>query len=100
AWPSQCALSSSPQYPAAIPELDREAWGSFTLSLQSIMTTPRVFHLHNRTTRASQMQPPIRAALLGASGYTGADLLRLGVRHPGLQFVALTANTHAGKPMS
>ena len=46
------------------------------------------------------MQPPIRAALLGASGYTGADLLRLGVRHPGLKFVALTANTHAGKPMA
>lgn len=46
------------------------------------------------------MQPPKRAALLGASGYTGADLLRLGVRHPGIAFVALTANTHAGKPMS
>lgn len=46
------------------------------------------------------MQPPKTAALLGASGYTGADLLRLGVRHPGLQFVALTANTHAGKPMA
>lgn len=46
------------------------------------------------------MQPPRTAALLGASGYTGADLLRLGVRHPGLKFVALTANTHAGKPMS
>ncbi len=46
------------------------------------------------------MQPPVRAALLGASGYTGADLLRLGVRHPGIEFVALTANTHAGKPMS
>ncbi|WP_196258488.1 N-acetyl-gamma-glutamyl-phosphate reductase [Pelagibacterium limicola] len=46
------------------------------------------------------MQPPVKAALLGASGYTGADLLRIGVRHPGLEFVALTANTHAGKPMS
>lgn len=46
------------------------------------------------------MQTPKKAALLGASGYTGADLLRLGVRHPGIQFVALTANTHAGKPMS
>lgn len=46
------------------------------------------------------MQPPKTAALLGASGYTGADLLRLGVRHPNLRFVALTANTHAGKPMS
>lgn len=41
-----------------------------------------------------------RAALLGASGYTGADLLRLGVGHPHLRFVALTANTHAGKPMA
>jgi N-acetyl-gamma-glutamyl-phosphate reductase len=46
------------------------------------------------------MQPPVKAALLGASGYTGADLLRLGVRHPGIEFVALTANTHAGKPMA
>lgn len=45
------------------------------------------------------MHPPVKAALLGASGYTGADLLRLGVRHPGLAFTALTANTHAGKPM-
>lgn len=46
------------------------------------------------------MPSSVNAALLGASGYTGADLLRLGVRHPGLRFVALTANTHAGKPMS
>lgn len=46
------------------------------------------------------MKSPVKAALLGASGYTGADLLRLGVRHPGLEFVALTANTHAGKPMA
>lgn len=41
-----------------------------------------------------------KAALLGASGYTGADLLRLGVCHDGLEFVALTANTHAGKSMA
>ncbi len=41
----------------------------------------------------------IKAALLGASGYTGADLLRLGLAHPSLEFVALTANTHAGKTM-
>src|SRR5215213_5318326 len=46
------------------------------------------------------MPAPVRAALLGASGYTGADLLRIGVNHPGLEFVALTANTHAGKPMA
>jgi len=41
----------------------------------------------------------VKAALLGASGYTGADLLRLATSHKGLEFVALTANTHAGKPM-
>jgi len=46
------------------------------------------------------MPTKVKAALLGASGYTGADLLRLGVNHPGLEFVALTANTHAGKPMA
>lgn len=41
----------------------------------------------------------VKAAVLGASGYTGADLLRLGLAHSGLEFVALTANTHAGKAM-
>ncbi len=41
----------------------------------------------------------VKAAVLGASGYTGADLLRLGLAHPNLEFVALTANTHAGKAM-
>lgn len=46
------------------------------------------------------MPAPVRAALLGASGYTGADLLRLGVHHPGIDFVALTANTHAGQPVA
>ncbi|MGJ8528833.1 N-acetyl-gamma-glutamyl-phosphate reductase [Maritalea sp.] len=43
------------------------------------------------------MSQKLNAALLGASGYTGADLMRLGVLHPHVQFKALTANTHAGK---
>jgi N-acetyl-gamma-glutamyl-phosphate reductase len=38
-------------------------------------------------------------AVLGASGYTGADAVRLLARHPGVQISALTANTHAGKAM-
>ncbi len=42
----------------------------------------------------------IRTAVIGASGYTGADLVRLAVRHPGIEIVALTANSHAGKPMA
>ncbi len=42
----------------------------------------------------------IRTAVIGASGYTGADLVRLAVRHPDIDIVALTANSHAGKPMA
>jgi len=41
----------------------------------------------------------IKVAVLGASGYTGSDLVRLAVRHPNIEIVALTANAHAGKPM-
>jgi N-acetyl-gamma-glutamyl-phosphate reductase len=42
----------------------------------------------------------IRIGVLGASGYTGADLVRLAARHPDVEIVALTANTHAGKAMA
>jgi N-acetyl-gamma-glutamyl-phosphate reductase len=42
----------------------------------------------------------IRIGVLGASGYTGADLVRLAARHPNIEIAALTANTHAGKPMA
>ena len=42
----------------------------------------------------------IRIGVLGASGYTGADLVRLAARHPNIDIVALTANTHAGKEMA
>ena len=42
----------------------------------------------------------IRIGVLGASGYTGADLVRLAARHPNVEIVALTANTHAGKAMA
>jgi N-acetyl-gamma-glutamyl-phosphate reductase len=37
--------------------------------------------------------------VIGASGYTGADLVRLALRHPNIEIAVLTANTHAGKPM-
>lgn len=43
--------------------------------------------------------PKIRIAIVGASGYTGADLVRLALRHPNVEIVALTAATHAGKEM-
>ncbi|MGJ8533096.1 MAG: N-acetyl-gamma-glutamyl-phosphate reductase [Alphaproteobacteria bacterium] len=41
----------------------------------------------------------IRVGVLGASGYTGADLVRLAVRHPNVDLTVLTANSHAGKPI-
>ena len=42
----------------------------------------------------------IRIGVLGASGYTGADFVRLAARHPQIEIAALTANTHAGKAMA
>src|ERR1700730_7677097 len=46
------------------------------------------------------MGKKIRIDVIGASGYTGADLVRLAITHPAMEIVALTANTHAGKPMA
>ncbi len=49
---------------------------------------------------SSSSEDRIRIAVIGASGYTGADLVRLAARHPRIEIAALTANTHAGKPMA
>lgn len=45
-------------------------------------------------------EKPIRAAVLGASGYTGADLIRLAARHPQIAITALTAKGHAGQTLA
>lgn len=42
----------------------------------------------------------IRAAVLGASGYTGADLIRLAARHPSISITALIAKAHAGQTLA
>lgn len=42
----------------------------------------------------------IRAAVLGASGYTGADLIRLAALHPGIELTALIAKGHAGQTLA
>ncbi len=42
----------------------------------------------------------IRIGVIGASGYTGADLVRLAGRHPHVEIGPLAANTHAGKPLA
>jgi N-acetyl-gamma-glutamyl-phosphate reductase len=42
----------------------------------------------------------IAVGVLGASGYVGADLVRLLALHPNTEIEALTANSHAGKSMA
>jgi N-acetyl-gamma-glutamyl-phosphate reductase len=46
------------------------------------------------------MTTKAKVGVLGASGYTGADAVRLLARHPNVEIAALTANTHAGKTMN
>lgn len=45
------------------------------------------------------MTKPINTVILGASGYTGAELLRLLEGHPAFHIVALTGDSQAGKPI-
>jgi len=42
----------------------------------------------------------VKIAILGASGYTGAELLRILAGHDRVEIVALTADRHAGKPIA
>ena len=42
----------------------------------------------------------MKVAVVGASGYTGAELLRLCASHPQLDVVAATAGTQAGQPVA
>jgi N-acetyl-gamma-glutamyl-phosphate reductase len=46
------------------------------------------------------MSAKAKIGVLGASGYTGAELVRLLLRHPHAEIVLLTADRRAGKPMS
>ncbi len=41
----------------------------------------------------------IKTAIVGASGYTGMELLRLLLGHPGVELVAATSRQEAGKPL-
>lgn len=45
------------------------------------------------------MQQKINAAIIGASGYTGAELVRLLHEHPYVHIHSLTAESNAGKPI-
>ena len=41
----------------------------------------------------------LKVGVIGASGYTGADLVRLALMHPNIELAVLAAKTHAGKAM-
>jgi len=43
---------------------------------------------------------PISVAILGASGYTGVELLRLIAHHPAFRLVVATGDTQAGTPVA
>jgi N-acetyl-gamma-glutamyl-phosphate reductase len=47
-----------------------------------------------------RMPARVKIGVLGASGYTGAELLRLLIRHPRVEIVLLTADRRVGKPMA
>src|SRR5262245_37584548 len=42
----------------------------------------------------------IRAAILGASGYTGPDMIRLAALHPAIRITTLIAKGHAGQTLA
>ncbi len=42
----------------------------------------------------------VRVAIFGGSGYGGSELLRILLFHPNVEIVLVTANEHAGKPVS
>src|SRR5580704_7623452 len=46
------------------------------------------------------MSAKAKIGVLGASGYTGAELVRLLIRHPQVEIVLLTADRRAGKAMA
>jgi N-acetyl-gamma-glutamyl-phosphate reductase len=46
------------------------------------------------------MSSPIKAVILGASGYVGGELLRLVATHPNFQLAAAVSDSRAGQPVA
>ncbi len=42
----------------------------------------------------------VKVAIIGGSGYTGLELMRLVARHPGVELTAVTSREFEGKPVS
>jgi len=41
----------------------------------------------------------VKVAVVGASGYTGLELVRLLARHPEVEIAAVTSREYAGQPL-
>jgi N-acetyl-gamma-glutamyl-phosphate/LysW-gamma-L-alpha-aminoadipyl-6-phosphate reductase len=44
-------------------------------------------------------RPRVRAAIIGGTGYGGAELIRLLIAHPGVELVRVTSIDHVGEPL-
>jgi N-acetyl-gamma-glutamyl-phosphate reductase len=61
--------------------------------------TAPVTHDAAATRRPAHAAPrTARVAVLGASGYSGQEFVRLALGHPGIQIAALVSREHAGRP--
>ncbi len=41
-----------------------------------------------------------KIAIIGASGYTGVELMRILAGHPGVELTAVTSRQHVGEPVA
>lgn len=57
------------------------------------------FFFESEDTMVFSADKKARIGILGASGYTGADLVRLIHRHPAMEIVLMTAERKAGQPI-
>lgn len=88
-----------------LPALKSDFISSFSARKTLLQTraTPNDARPRHATRTVSAVQtaqhPKVKVAILGASGYTGAELLRLLSQHPHAQVTALTADRSAGQPI-
>ncbi|CAM9660519.1 unnamed protein product [Chrysoparadoxa australica] len=61
---------------------------------------PQISGSHGLRMAANTASGKIRIAILGASGYTGAELVRLLMSHPDAEITVLTGQSQAGQPFA
>ncbi|XP_023007493.1 probable N-acetyl-gamma-glutamyl-phosphate reductase, chloroplastic [Cucurbita maxima] len=60
----------------------------------------KVFVKCSMSSKAQKPQPEVRIGVLGASGYTGSEIVRLLANHPHFGITLMTADRKAGQPFS